>query len=72
MKMKTAATNVEEYLANVPEPALSTLQKVRATIRAALPAGAVETISYGMPAFKYQGKSIMAYAAFAKHVVYSP
>lgn len=65
--MKTAVKSVEEYLSNVPEPALSTLQKVRSTIRATLPAEAVEVISYGMPAFRHLGKGVMAYAAFAKH-----
>ena len=65
--MNAAAGTVDEYLAHVPEPARSTLQKVRATLRAALPAEAVEAISYGMPAFKYEGKGVMAYAAFTKH-----
>jgi uncharacterized protein YdhG (YjbR/CyaY superfamily) len=39
---------------------------VRAAIRAAAPRGATETISYGIPAFKYNGV-LMWYAAFAKH-----
>jgi hypothetical protein len=45
---------VDEYLARVPEPARSTLQKIRATIRSAVPAEATEAISYRMPAFKYK------------------
>ena len=44
---------VEEYLAKVPEPARGTLKKMRAMIRAAAPKEAIEGISYGMPAFKY-------------------
>jgi uncharacterized protein YdhG (YjbR/CyaY superfamily) len=40
---------VEEYLARVPEPARSTLEKVRAAIRAAAPPEATEAIRYGMP-----------------------
>ena len=58
--------NVDEYLAGVPEPARSTLQKIRATIRSAVPAEATEVISYGMPAFKHEGILIW-YAAFADH-----
>ena len=63
--MKKAAT-VDEYLEQVPEPARSTLRKMRAMIRTAAPKEATEAISYGLPAFKYKG-SLVAYAAFAKH-----
>jgi len=57
---------VDEYLARVPEPARSTLQKTRAAIRSAAPPEATEAISYGMPAFKYRG-SLVYYAAFTSH-----
>jgi uncharacterized protein YdhG (YjbR/CyaY superfamily) len=57
---------VDKYLARVPEPARSTLQKIRAAIRSAMPAEAAEAISYRMPAFKYKGLLIW-YAAFADH-----
>jgi len=58
--------NVDEYLAGVPEPARSTLKKIRAAIRFALPPGATETISYRIPAFKYKGMLVW-FAAFSKH-----
>ncbi len=64
--MKQAKT-VEEYLAGVPEPSRLTLETVRQRIRAAVPAGSTEGLSYGMPAFKYQGKGLAAYAAFKNH-----
>ena len=57
---------VNEYLAAVPEPARSTLKKVRAAISSAAPAEATEVISYGMPMFKYKGM-LMGYAAYRKH-----
>ena len=63
--------DVERYLAKVPEPARSTLQKVRATIKAAAPRDATEAISYGIPAFKHNGL-LVAYAAFAKHCSFFP
>src|SRR5579863_8533036 len=57
--MKKAKTSppktVDEYLAGVPEPARSAMNKIRAVIRSAAPAEATETISYRMPAFKYNG-----------------
>jgi uncharacterized protein YdhG (YjbR/CyaY superfamily) len=64
--VKVKPKTVEEYLAGVPEPARSTLQKVRATIRAAVPTEATEAISYGIPTFKYEG-SLVAFGAFSKH-----
>lgn len=58
--------DVDEYLAHVPEPARSTLSKVRATIQSVVPAETTEAISYGIPTFKYKG-NLVAFAAFTKH-----
>jgi uncharacterized protein YdhG (YjbR/CyaY superfamily) len=71
MKKATGGTEiglraVEEYLAQVPEPGRSTLEKVRAAIRDAAPAAATETLAYRMPAFHYKG-TLVAYAAFKRH-----
>lgn len=68
---KDSAEGVEEYLARVPEPAQTTLRKLRATIKAAAPKDATEGISYGMPAFRYKG-ALVAYAAFKKHCSFFP
>jgi uncharacterized protein YdhG (YjbR/CyaY superfamily) len=57
---------VDEYLAGVPEPARSTLGKIRAAIRSAVPAEATETISYRMPAFKHK-RVLVWFAAFSDH-----
>jgi uncharacterized protein YdhG (YjbR/CyaY superfamily) len=61
-----APKNVDEYLAGVPEPARSTLNKVRAAIRSAVPPEATEAISYGIPTFKYKGPLVW-FAAFSNH-----
>jgi uncharacterized protein YdhG (YjbR/CyaY superfamily) len=66
MKGSGAPKNVDEYLAGVPEPARSTLKKIRAVIRSAVPAEAAECISYGMPAFKDEGVLVW-FAAFSNH-----
>jgi uncharacterized protein YdhG (YjbR/CyaY superfamily) len=72
MKKTTAPPkNIDEYLAGVPEPARGTLNKVRAVIRSAVPAEATETISYGMPAFRYKG-ALVAFGAFSKHCSFFP
>lgn len=62
---------VAAYLAAVPEPARSTLNKVRATIRSIVPKETEEVISYGIPAFKYK-KILVWYAAFANHCSFFP
>lgn len=61
----TPAT-VDEYIAKVPEPARGMIAKMRTTIRSVLPANAVETISYRIPAFKLK-KIVVWYAAFQNH-----
>ncbi|MGB2679648.1 MAG: DUF1801 domain-containing protein [Candidatus Acidiferrum sp.] len=63
--------NVDEYLAGVPESARSTLKKVRAAIRSAVPPEATEAISYGIPTFRYKG-ALVAYAAFSGHCSFFP
>ena len=62
---------VEAYLARVPEPARTTLEKMRALIRAAAPKDATEAISYGIPSFQYKG-ALVWYAAFKKHCSFFP
>jgi uncharacterized protein YdhG (YjbR/CyaY superfamily) len=61
-----APKNVDEYLAGVPEPARSTLNKIRGAIWSAVPPEATETISYRIPAFKYKGVLVW-FAAFSNH-----
>jgi len=65
-KNSDAPKTVQEYLARVPEPARSTLNKIRTAIRSAAPAEAAETISYRMPALKYKGLLVW-FAAFSNH-----
>ena len=71
-KGAAVAQSVEEYLAGVPEPAHTTLNKMRATIRSAAPKDATEAISYGMPSFRYKGGPLVYYAAFAEHCSFFP
>jgi uncharacterized protein YdhG (YjbR/CyaY superfamily) len=66
-KSRAAPKSVDEYLARVPQPARSTLKKVRAAIRSALPREATEAISYQIPAFKYKGRPLVWFAAFSNH-----
>jgi uncharacterized protein YdhG (YjbR/CyaY superfamily) len=65
-KATKVAKTVDEYLERVPEPARSTLNKVRAVIRSVAPTEATEGISYGIPTFKYKGM-LTSFAAFSDH-----
>jgi uncharacterized protein YdhG (YjbR/CyaY superfamily) len=62
---------IDDYLADVAEPKRATLQKLRETIHDILP-DAEEVISYGMPAFRLNGKVIAGFAAFKNHLAYLP
>jgi len=70
-KSNRGPKSVDEYLAGIAEPARTTLNKVRAAIRSAVPPGAVEAISYGMPAFKYKAVLVW-FAAFSNHCSFFP
>lgn len=70
-KEASGVSPVEKYLANVPEPARTTLNKIRAIIRAVAPAEATEQLSYGMPSFRYKG-ALVGYAAFKNHCSFFP
>jgi uncharacterized protein YdhG (YjbR/CyaY superfamily) len=65
-KSKGAAKNFAEYLAGVPAPDRGNLNKIRAAIRAAVPPGATEIISYGIPAFRNR-VVLVWFAAFSDH-----
>lgn len=62
---------VEAYIARVPEPNRTALRQLREIIRAAVPQGASEVISYGIPAFSFP-KPFFGYAAFRNHLSVLP
>ena len=68
---ETGKAAVEAYLARVPEPARTTLEKIRAMIRASAPREATEAISYKIPSFQYKG-ALVWYAAFKNHCSFFP
>jgi uncharacterized protein YdhG (YjbR/CyaY superfamily) len=65
-KRHAAAKTTDEYIAATPEPARSTLNKMRAAIRSVAPPEATEIISYGIPAFKHKGVLVW-FAGFSNH-----
>ncbi len=70
VKQKTgnasSASEVEEYIAGIPESSRKTFDALRAAVRQAAPKDAQEVRSYGIVALKAQ-KVLVWYAAFAQH-----
>ena len=69
--MATKAQTIDEYLAGISPANRAALQKVRRAVHAAAP-GAEECISYGMPAFRLNGKLIAGFKASANHCSFHP
>lgn len=64
--MSAAPPSHDAHLAALPEPLRATLEATRRAIAALLP-GAVECISYRIPAFRLNGKVVAGYAAARRH-----
>lgn len=65
--MKAATTTVEQYMKTFPSDIQLLLGKIRTTILEAAPE-AHEEMAYGMPAYKTDGKPLVYFAAFKKHI----
>lgn len=63
--------DVDAYLASVPADKRAALQKLRRAIRAAAPR-AEESFSYGLPAFRLDGRPLVCFAAAANHCSFYP
>ena len=61
----------EDYLAGVSSDKRAALEKLRRAIKAAAP-NAEECISYQVPAFRLNGKFLVAYGAAANHCAFYP
>jgi len=64
--LRTRPTDINGYLATLPDDARATLEELRRTIGAVAPQ-AVEAFSYGMVGFKYAGRPLAYIAAWKNH-----
>lgn len=66
-----AATDIDDYLAGVEVPKRAVLEQLRLDILSVAP-DAEQCMSYGVPAFKVDGKAVAGFAAFKDHLSYLP
>lgn len=64
-------TAVGDYLAELPAPERRALTRVRKIVQRVAP-GSEEGTSYGMPAFRWDGKPLLGIQARAKHLAVYP
>jgi uncharacterized protein YdhG (YjbR/CyaY superfamily) len=68
---KTDFKSVDEYIASQPHPVQGVLERVRSTIRKAVPE-AEEVISYKIPTYKLPGGPVLYFAGWKQHVSLYP
>ncbi len=71
MANRSTAESIDEYIAEFPPEIQAVLEEVRALIHASAP-DATETISYAIPTFDLNGKHLVHFAGFAKHIGFYP
>ena len=68
---RKAAGSIDEYLSGMPSETRAVLEELRALIRDVVP-DATETISYGIPTFDLNGKHLVHFAGYARHIGFYP
>jgi uncharacterized protein YdhG (YjbR/CyaY superfamily) len=71
MPTRSTVRTIDEYIAGFPVGTQKVLEEVRAIIRAAAP-GATESISYSIPTFDLNGRHLVHFAGYAKHIGFYP
>lgn len=69
--MRNPPKDIDEYIAGFPPAVQKILREIRSVIRKAAPK-ALESISYQIPTYKLDGKVLIYFAGFAKHVSVYP
>jgi len=64
-------STIDEYISQFPKEIQSILERLRKTIKESAPK-AEETISYNIPTFDMNGKHLVHFAGFKKHIGFFP
>ena len=71
MDAAKAARSIDDYIAAFPPETRLVLQEIRSLIRECAP-DAAETISYAIPTFDLNGRHLVHFAGYGKHVSLYP
>ena len=71
MTNKKPPTTIDDYISTFPADIQAILEKVRQAIQKAAPE-AVETMSYGIPTFDLNGKYLVFFAGWKRHISLYP
>ncbi len=63
--------NIDDYIKNYPTDIRQKLERIRSVIHKAAPS-VTETISYGIPTFKLNGKNLVHFGGFKDHISFFP
>lgn len=64
-------TQIDDYLKHIKPPQRKELEHIRKLVKQLAPL-ADETISYGIPTYKYHGQALLHFAAFKGHMSVFP
>jgi uncharacterized protein YdhG (YjbR/CyaY superfamily) len=70
-KNEPVSSSIDEYIAMFPKEVQAKLKELRTLIKS-ITLESAETISYGMPTFKLNDKSLVYFAAFKNHIGFYP
>ena len=71
MEAKITYRNTDEYISTFPDDVQQLLEKMRSIVLKAVP-HAKEVISYNMPAFEYEGRMLLYFAGYKRHIGFYP
>ena len=71
MAARSTANSIDEYIREFPPETREPLEELRALIKAAAP-DATETISYAIPTFDLNGRHLVHFAGFKRHIGFYP
>jgi uncharacterized protein YdhG (YjbR/CyaY superfamily) len=71
MASRSTAGSIDEYIAGFPSGTQNRLQELRELIKATAP-DATETISYAIPTFDLNGRHLVHFAGYDRHIGFYP
>ena len=63
--------SIDDHIKSFPEKQQAMLMEIRETVKQLAP-DAIETISYGIPTFKLNGKNLVHFAGYKTHLGFYP